>query len=297
MGLPLGHSKAVARLSAVVKADWMLTTWHDLEDRTSWAILPWEAVMTLFIPIRAKGNPTFQKLQPISQVFSWPLLNLKKKNKGMFSQNVKWNREVRNDPSFLHFRFFVNMSLSSGSGEGNGNPLQYSCLENSTDGGVWGATVHGVQGVGPNRQLTHSHTLRLTPFLPGSGACGFARQPSPSLNSSSWYRARTHMELGSATRAFPSGLLENGRWSAIPPPQDNVLSTFYFIFSSTPVIQNKHFKGSQLFFRLPDWNIPHFYLALHQTLSSLSKCWICTLTWTLSEDPSIVIFLNWHHCL
>ena len=29
-------------------------------------------------------------------------------------------------------------------GEGNGNPLQYSCLENSRDRGVWQATVHGV---------------------------------------------------------------------------------------------------------------------------------------------------------
>ena len=29
-------------------------------------------------------------------------------------------------------------------GEGNGNPLQYSCLENSMDGGTWEATVHGV---------------------------------------------------------------------------------------------------------------------------------------------------------
>ena len=28
-------------------------------------------------------------------------------------------------------------------GEGNGNPLQYSCLENSMDGGAW-AIVHGV---------------------------------------------------------------------------------------------------------------------------------------------------------
>ena len=28
--------------------------------------------------------------------------------------------------------------------EGNGNPLQYSCLENSTDRGVWQAAVHGV---------------------------------------------------------------------------------------------------------------------------------------------------------
>ena len=29
-------------------------------------------------------------------------------------------------------------------GEGNGNPLQYSRLENSMDGGAWWATVHGV---------------------------------------------------------------------------------------------------------------------------------------------------------
>ena len=29
-------------------------------------------------------------------------------------------------------------------GEGNGTPLQYSCLENSMDGGAWWAAVHGV---------------------------------------------------------------------------------------------------------------------------------------------------------
>ena len=28
--------------------------------------------------------------------------------------------------------------------KGNGNPLQYSCLGNSMDRGVWWATVHGV---------------------------------------------------------------------------------------------------------------------------------------------------------
>ena len=39
-------------------------------------------------------------------------------------------------------------SLIPGSGisprEGNGNPLQYSCLENSMDRGAWLAVVHGV---------------------------------------------------------------------------------------------------------------------------------------------------------
>ena len=29
-------------------------------------------------------------------------------------------------------------------GEGNGNPLQYSCLENSMDSGAWWATVCGI---------------------------------------------------------------------------------------------------------------------------------------------------------
>ena len=29
-------------------------------------------------------------------------------------------------------------------GEGNGNPLQYSCLENSMGRRAWRATVHGV---------------------------------------------------------------------------------------------------------------------------------------------------------
>ena len=33
-------------------------------------------------------------------------------------------------------------------GEGNGNPLQYSCLENCMDRGVWQATVHGLARVG-----------------------------------------------------------------------------------------------------------------------------------------------------
>ena len=29
-------------------------------------------------------------------------------------------------------------------GEGNGNPLQYSCLQNTMDRGAWQAIVHGI---------------------------------------------------------------------------------------------------------------------------------------------------------
>ena len=35
-------------------------------------------------------------------------------------------------------------------GEGNGNPLQYSCLKNSMDRGVWWAIVHGCKRTGHN---------------------------------------------------------------------------------------------------------------------------------------------------
>ena len=34
--------------------------------------------------------------------------------------------------------------LGRSPGEGHSNPLQYSCMENSMDRGVWQATVHGV---------------------------------------------------------------------------------------------------------------------------------------------------------
>ena len=36
------------------------------------------------------------------------------------------------------------MQCNHSHGEGNGTPLQYSCLENSMDGGAWEAAVHGV---------------------------------------------------------------------------------------------------------------------------------------------------------
>ena len=34
--------------------------------------------------------------------------------------------------------------LGRSPGEGNGNPVLYSCLENSMDRGAWQTTVHGV---------------------------------------------------------------------------------------------------------------------------------------------------------
>jgi len=44
--------------------------------------------------------------------------------------------------------------------EGHGNPLQYSCLENPTDGEAWRATVHG-----GCKELDTTERLRLVPLF------------------------------------------------------------------------------------------------------------------------------------
>ena len=45
---------------------------------------------------------------------------------------------------FTHACIHTDATLHSSYKGGNGNPLQYSCLENPMDRGVWQATVHGV---------------------------------------------------------------------------------------------------------------------------------------------------------
>ena len=53
-----------------------------------------------------------------------------------------------------------NAGLIPGTGrsprEGNGNPLQYSCPENSMDRGAWRATVHGVTENQTEQLSTHN---------------------------------------------------------------------------------------------------------------------------------------------
>ena len=44
-------------------------------------------------------------------------------------------------------------------GEGNGTPLQYSCLENSMDGGAWWAAVHGAA---KSKSIVHKGPVKTT---------------------------------------------------------------------------------------------------------------------------------------
>ena len=71
----------------------------------------------------------------------------KKHNKGricIFS-GFPGGSVVKNPPDNVGDTLDVGLipGLGRCSGGGNGNPLQYSCLENSMDRGAWWATVHG----------------------------------------------------------------------------------------------------------------------------------------------------------
>ena len=48
--------------------------------------------------------------------------------------------------------------LGGSPGKGNGNPLQYACLENPMDTGVWKVTVYGVARVRHDWATKHTHT-------------------------------------------------------------------------------------------------------------------------------------------
>ena len=62
--------------------------------------------------------------------------------------------------------------------EENGNPLQYSCLENSRDRGAWRATVHGIAESDTTEETEHAALtmhlygkvnlmyILISPFLP-----------------------------------------------------------------------------------------------------------------------------------
>ena len=97
------------------------------------------------------------------------LLHQEKDQKSIFKKHLRWVqwsgfqkcwntawKHLYSDPKTIAHEIFINNCKDSDNytlnnvyvnyicGEGNGNPLQFSCLENSMDRGAWWATVHGV---------------------------------------------------------------------------------------------------------------------------------------------------------
>ena len=66
--------------------------------------------------------------------------------------------QIRNQPAIQETLGSIPGSGRS-PGEENGNPLQYSCLEHSTDRGAWQATVCGVTKSWTRLSDQHVHIL------------------------------------------------------------------------------------------------------------------------------------------
>ena len=61
----------------------------------------------------------------------------------LWDQGFFGGSAVKNPPGSAGDEGLI-LGLGRSPGGGNGNPLQYSCLENSMDRGTWQATVHRV---------------------------------------------------------------------------------------------------------------------------------------------------------
>ena len=83
-------------------------------------------------------------------------------------KHLKWAslvvQMVKNLPAMRKTRSIPVLGRSIG--EGNGNPLQYSCLENTMDRETWQTTVHGVTESDRTEQLTLSFFLSMLSKLP-----------------------------------------------------------------------------------------------------------------------------------
>ena len=89
-------------------------------------------------------------------------------------------------------------------GEGNGNPLQYSCLENSMDRGAWRATVHGVAK--NQAWLSNYHSIGLTSEEP---ACQWRRHKRCGFDP--WVRKIPWRKKWQPTPVFLPGESHGGR--------------------------------------------------------------------------------------
>ena len=75
----------------------------------------------------------------------------------------------------------------SSPGEGNSNPLQYSCLGNPMDRGVWQATVHGSKRIGREQGIRKAESLVCKHFPTFLIPCSLQQeyfwvQPPPHIN-------------------------------------------------------------------------------------------------------------------
>ena len=112
---------------------------------TTWRDRVWKEVGRGF---RMKGTHVYlwliyidvwQKTSRYCKVVILQLKQINKKFKNPGGSDGKASARNEGDPGLIP-------GSGRSPGEGNGNPLQYSCLENSMDGEAWWAAVHESMG-------------------------------------------------------------------------------------------------------------------------------------------------------
>ena len=128
-----------------------------------------------------------------------------------FANNITHSKYNKHIPAYHSSTHSVNIywgiaiipGLGRSSGEGNGNPLQYSCLENSMDRGTWWAAVHGVakswtrlKRLSSSSGKEHAFQCKRCGFDPRVGKIPWKRkwQPTPIFLSGKFHGQRSLMD-------------------------------------------------------------------------------------------------------
>ena len=77
----------------------------------------------------------------LCELHSWILIKPETETEKILKYLIHLKK--KNNKPVIYNAVLLNTAIVS-NGEDNGSPLQYSCLENPMDGGVWWAAVHGV---------------------------------------------------------------------------------------------------------------------------------------------------------
>ena len=121
----------------------------------------WTGAVSLFLSELSTEPPSSHLLpmRPSSQIYVQENERNKSSHVALVVKNPPANGGDSRDTGSIP-------ALGRSPGEGNGDPLQYSCLGNPVDRGIWQSTVHGVtKSWAQLSTCTHTHT-KIEEYLP-----------------------------------------------------------------------------------------------------------------------------------
>ena len=101
---------------------------------------------------REQGEYNYKEVREETETVS--ILNAMVVNRYIHDTHGKESAYKAKDPGLIPGSRRSKIQDPRSSGEGNGYPIQYSCLENSTDRRVWWATVHRIAESDMTEQLS-----------------------------------------------------------------------------------------------------------------------------------------------